>query len=86
MLFVHTDVVQYMIGGITDGCPSGNLFFRINHLVRSVSKQELGLHILFRPGNHLFSSQFFQKRSCFQRALEIPADGHNADIKISDAQ
>ena len=86
MIAVEFDVVEDMVGAVTDSRPSRQLFFGVNHLIRAVAKQEFLLHVSGRSGDHQFGAQLLQQRSRFQRTLKISADGHNADVEIADSQ
>ena len=49
-------------------------------------KQKLCLHITLGTRYHALCTQLLQQRGGFQRVLKITADGHDADVKISDAK
>ena len=55
-------------------------------MVCSVAKQKLCLHITLGTRYHALCTQLLQQRGGFQRVLKITADGHDADVKISDAK
>ena len=86
VLIVNLYIIENMIGCIADCCPFCHLFFSVDHMVGTVAKQKLRLHITFGTRHHTFCAQLLQKRRCFQRVLKAAANGHNADIKISDAK
>ena len=86
MIAVQLDVIKNVVGAVTDGRPLGQLFFRIDHLIRPIAEQKFFLHIPGRSGYHHFGAQLFQQRGGFQGALKIIANGHNAHIKVADSQ
>ena len=59
MFLTQLNVVKNVVGAVTDGCPGCQLFFRINHLVCTVSQQEFGMNISGCPGNDHLCSQLF---------------------------
>ena len=58
----------------------------VDYMVCTVAKQKLCLHITLGTRYHALCTQLLQQRGGFQRVLKITADGHDADVKISDAK
>lgn len=58
VLLVQLNVAENMVGGIADGRPLRQLFFRVRHRVRTVSQQKLCLHVPLRAGYHIVCPQF----------------------------
>ena len=86
VLLVDLYVVEDMVGSVSDRCPFCHLFFRVDYMVCTVAKQKLCLHITLGTRYHALCTQLLQQRGGFQRVLKITADGHDADVKISDAK
>ena len=86
VLLVELYVVEDMVGSVSDRCPFCHLFFRVDYMVCTVAKQKLCLHITLGTRYHALCPQLLQQRGGFQRVLKITADGHDADVKISDAK
>ena len=55
-------------------------------MVCTVAKQKLRLYIPLGTRHHTLRTQILQQRGGFQRVLKVTADGHEADVKISDAE
>ena len=83
---VQFNVVQQVVGTVTDGGPFCHLLFGVDHLVGAVAQKEPGLYVPRRPGHHHSGAQLLEKRGSFQRTLEIVADGHDADVVVAHAQ
>ena len=80
------DSVKNMVGSESNRCPFCHLLFGIDHVICAVAEQKLRLHVAFGAGYHVFCAQLFQQRGGFQRVLEVAADGHKTNIKISDTE
>ena len=86
MLLVDLYIVKNMVGSESNRCPFCHLLFGIDHVICAVAEQKLRLHVAFGAGYHAFCAQLFQQRGGFQRVLEVAADGHKANVKISDTE
>ena len=86
VLLVDLYVVENMVGSVSDRCPFCHLLFRVDYMVCTVAKQKLCLHITLGTRHHALCPQLLQQRGGFQRVLKAAANGHDADIKISDAK
>ena len=86
MLLVDLYIVKNMIGSISDRRPFCHLLLGVDHVICAVAEQKLRLHVAFGAGYHAFGAQLFQQRGGLQRVLEVAADGHKANVKISDTE
>lgn len=86
MLLVELDIIKNMIGRVADRGPFGRLLLWIDDMVCAIAEQKLGLNILLCAGDNTGSAQFFDEGGRFQGVLEVAADGHKADIIVSNAQ
>ena len=86
VLPVDLHVVENMIGSISNCCPFCYLLFRVDHMVGSVAKQKLCMYIPLCTRHYTLRAKLLQKRRRFQRILKAAANGHDADIEISDAK
>ena len=68
---VKFDIIEDVIGGVSDGSPLGDLFFRVDHLVRAVAQQKLGVDRAGRARNDQLRAQLLQGSRRFKRALKI---------------
>ena len=73
-----------MVRTVADRCFLRNVTVRINHLVRTVAKQELGLNIPGGLAHHIFCPVLLEQRGDFQTALKIRPDTHKADVKVAN--
>ena len=78
--------LQNVVGSVSNGSPFRDLFFGIDHLIRSVAKQKLRLHIPVRTGDHKLPAEFLQEGGGFQRTLKVPSDRYEADVEAVDPQ
>ena len=86
VLLVQLYVAEDVVGGVADGRPLRQLFFRVCHRVRAVAQQKFCLHVTLGAGHHILRPQLLEQRRRFQRVLEISADGDVADIVVADTQ
>ena len=83
MVIPQGDVIGNVIGGIPDGGPICHLLLWIHHLIGAIAQQELGLNVPACSGHHFFRPQLLEQGRRFQRALEVVADGYNAQVIVS---
>ena len=50
----------------SDRCPLCQLLFRVDHFIRTVAQQELGLYIPLCTRDHKLCAQLLEQRCCFQ--------------------
>ena len=86
MGFIQLNVVQDVIGAVTDGGPFGDLLFRVDDLIRTVAEEELRVHITCCTGNDQLRTQLLQGAGSLQRALEVLADRNKADVEVIHPQ
>ena len=75
-----------MICGIPHRRPVCHLPFRVDDIVCSVAQQKFGMDVPGCPRQHEGCAMLFQQRGGLQGALEIIADGDDAQVKVPDAQ
>ena len=86
MVVLQLDIIQNVFGAVSDRCPLCQLLFRIDHFIRTVAQQELGLYISLCTRDHKLCAQLLEQRCCFQRTLKIAADGYDTHIKITNTK
>lgn len=72
------DVVEDVVGAVPHRRPVGHLLLRVDHVIRAVAQQELGVDIPGRPGQHEGGALLLQQSGSLQRALEVIPNGHHA--------
>lgn len=80
------EVVKDMIGTAADGRPKRELALRVDGFVRAVPQQEFFVNVARGARYDIACAKFFEKRGCFEGALEVIADGDDADIKVGDVE
>lgn len=86
MVGVQLNIVKDVVRAVTDGRPGRQLLFGVDHLIRAVAQEKLGVHVARRARYHKARAQVLQQRGGFQRALKIVSDGHDAHIEIAHPQ
>ena len=66
VFLIKFDVVKNVIGTVSDRCPLRDLLFRVDHFIRTVPEQELGLHFPVRAGYNESSAEFLEQRCRFK--------------------
>ena len=74
--------IEDVIAAVAHGGPNGRLLFGIDHLVRATGKQKLGVCVAGDARQHEGRAPLFQKRSDFQRSLQIVAHCDDAQVEL----